>query len=74
MRQYVILYKRGGSDFTRLERFSHAALYDRPEVQDAINLMRDRPALEGAAIRLGDELYNITSFNQEAEAPRAFRF
>lgn len=75
MRQYVILYKRGaGKEFTRLNPNDHANLIDHEEVREAIELMRQRPFLEGACVRLGDELFNIVSFTQKAIAPNAFQF
>ena len=75
MRQYVILYKRGhGKDFTRLNPKDHANLIDHEEVRDAIELMRQRPFLEGACVRLNDELFNIMSLSQKAMDPNAFLF
>ncbi len=75
MRQYVILYKRGaGKEFARLNPSDHARLIDRDEIRETIELMRQRPFLEGACVRLGDELFNIMSFMQEAIAPNAFAF
>lgn len=75
MRQYVILYKRGeGKDFARLNSIDHVNLIDHDEIREVIELMRLRPSLEGACIRLDDELFNIISFTQEAIAPNAFQF
>ena len=75
MRQYVILYKRGaGKDSARLNLSDHAKLIDRDEIREAIELMRQRPFLEGTCVRLQDELFNIISFAQEAVAPDAFTF
>lgn len=75
MRQYVVLYKRGaGKEFTRLNALDHAALIDHAEVREAIDLMRRRPYLEAVCVRLGNELFNIVSFTQEAIAPNAFQF
>lgn len=75
MRQYVILYKRGaGKDFARLNPYDHANLIDHDEIREAVELMRQRPFLEGTCVRLQDELFNIISFAQEAVAPNAFAF
>ena len=75
MRQYVILYRRGaGKEFARLNPKDHANLVDHEEVREAIELMRQRPFLEGMCVRLNDELFNIMSFTQEAIAPNAFQF
>ena len=75
MRQYAILYKRGaGKGFARLNPADHAKLIDHDEVREAVELMRQRPFLEGACVRLDDELFNIVSFTQEAVAPNAFPF
>ena len=75
MRQYVILYKRGANkDFACLNPKDHANLVDHEEVREAVELMRQRPFVEGICVRLGDELFNIMSFTQEAIAPNAFQF
>ncbi len=75
MRQYLILYKRGaGSDFARLNPTDHAKLIDHEEIREAIELMRQRPFLEGTCVRLEDELFNIMSFTRETLAPNAFAF
>jgi len=75
MRQYVILYKRGvGKEFTHLNATDHAKLIDHEEIREVVELMRQRPFLEGTCVRLEDELFNIMSFVQEAVAPDAFIF
>ena len=75
MRQYVILYKRGANkDFARLNPKDHANFMDHEEVREAIELMRQWPFVEGICVRLGDELFNIMSFTQEAIAPNASQF
>ena len=75
MRQYAILYKRGtGREFARLNPNDHAKLIDHQELRDAIDVMHDRPFIEGVCVRLEDELFNIVSFDQEAIAPNAFTF
>lgn len=75
MRQYVILYKRGPArDFVKLKPHEHHALYSRDQVVEAIELMRQRPAVEGICVRVEDELFNVMGFDQPAEAPDAFRF
>lgn len=74
-RQFRILYKRTGSAaFSVLEPVAHRTLYERDQVKDAIWYLRDRPAAVGVAVRLGDELFNVIRFQQEALAPRAFTF
>ena len=75
MRQYIILYKRGqAKEFGRLKPIEHKGLYDRKEVREAIDKIREQPAFEAICVRLGDELFNIVSFEQEAAAPDAFEF
>ncbi len=75
MRQYKILYKRTGMpNFKSLEPGTTSNLADRPQVKAAIDLMRDNPCVEGMAVRLDDELFNIVAFEQPAEAPLAFKF
>jgi hypothetical protein len=72
MRQLRILYKRGQGQFRPLDEFVHSNLYGRKEIYDAAKLMRQRPWLEGAAVRLDDELFNLVTFDQEALAPHSF--
>jgi hypothetical protein len=75
MRQYAIFYKRGvGGEFGRLTPNENPKLIDHEEVRDAIEVMRQKPFIERACVRLVDELFDIVSFNQEALAPQAFVF
>lgn len=75
MRQYYILYKRALGQWNKLNSRDHAGLYDRHEVAQAIDYMAANPAVEGIALRLNDdEMFNIVSFVQDAEAPLAFPF
>ena len=59
MRHYVILYRRGTGRWGRMTPGIHQGLYDRPEIHAAIAFLRDHPAAEGVAMRLGDESFNI---------------
>ena len=74
MRQYAIFYKRGTGEFSRLNQTDHAKVIDHDEVRETVELMRQRPFLEAACVRLDDQLFNIVSFTQEAIAPNAFQF
>lgn len=75
MRQYYIFYKRlGSAQFSKLEPGSHASLYDRPEINAAVEHMRVTPCVTGMVIQYDGELFNIVSFEQPAEAPQAFKF
>lgn len=75
MRQYRIFYRRAPSkDFVRLEPLVHRNLYQRTTVLQVIDLMRHSPVIEGVALRIEDEQYNIMAFDQPAEAPDAFKF
>jgi hypothetical protein len=75
MRQYYIFYKRLGSPaFSKLEPGSHAKLYDRAEINAAIEHMRGTPCVTGMVIQYDGELFNIVAFEQEAHAPHAFKF
>lgn len=75
MRQYRILYRGSGSDkFVPLQPIVHRGIYDRPEIAKGVETIRSTPYIEGVAIRLGTEMFNIVSFDQEAEAPLAFTF
>ena len=74
-RQYRIYYKRAGSTkFATLEPHTSAPLYDKPEVTAATEVVRNNPAFEAICVRIGDELFNIITFAQEAIAPQAFVF
>lgn len=75
MRQYQILYKRLGQKTPgKLQPHTHAPLYDRPEVQAAIEHMRVNPHIDGIAMLLDGDRFNIMSFTQDAEAPDSFQF
>lgn len=75
MRQYKLFYKRLGAEkFTPLEPGAHKAIYDREEVNAAIALIKERSFLEGAVVRIADELFNVIAFTQDALAPNAFEF
>jgi len=73
-RQYRILYKRDAGPFTAMKPFVNTRLYDRPEVAVAIEYMRQNPHVEGMAMKLDTERFNIMSFEQDAEAPNSFTF
>lgn len=73
MRQLRILYKRGSAgQFRPLEEFVHHSLYGRKEVYAAADVMRAHDYIEGVALRLDDELFNLVTFEQEAIAPKSF--
>lgn len=76
IRQYRLFYKRGNSAKFGTLRPSpeYANLYDRPEINEAIEYMRTRPHVDGVAVLIGDERYNIDAFTQAAIAPNAFVF
>lgn len=75
IRQYKLFYKRfGAPNFSQLEPIVHSPLYDKPTVQAAIEHMRMNPYIEGMAIRVEREMFNIMAFEQEAEAPKSFKF
>jgi hypothetical protein len=77
MRQYRILFRRSGSapgTWATLRPHINAALYDKPAVNAAIEQMRTTPHIVGMAVQIEDEIFNIVSFNQDAEAAQAFKF
>jgi hypothetical protein len=77
MRQYRIMFRRSGSKpgvWATLRPFENSGLYDKPEVNAAIELIRTNPHFVGIAVQLGDEIYNIVAFDQAAEAPLSFKF
>lgn len=61
MRRYMIWYRRGRgvSGWGRLTPSVHQGLYDKPEITAAVAFLRDNPATEVVAIRLGDEMYKV---------------
>jgi len=73
MRRYVILYRRGTGDWGRLTPGVHQGLYDRPEINAAVAFLRDNPAAEGVAVRLGDETFNVM-VTVEPKAENTFAF
>jgi hypothetical protein len=74
MRQYQIIYHRLGGKAAKLEPHVHAGLYDRPEVQAAVEHLRVNPHIDGLAMLLDGNRFNIMVFDQEAEAPNSFQF
>ncbi len=59
MRHYVILYRRADAVWSRLIPHVQHNLYDRDEVNAAIAFMTENPCVEGVAIRIGDESFNV---------------
>jgi hypothetical protein len=74
MRQYFIFYKRDKGEFARLNPRDYRPLIDRPEINLAIDVMRDNPTIEGVCVRLGDELFNLTSTDRPELLADAFLF
>lgn len=73
MRQYYVLYKRGpGGTFAHLKPGRDNALYERAEVHTAVETLALHPFMEAIALRIEDEMYNIITFVQDAEAPNSF--
>lgn len=74
-RQYRLFYRNGSfGQFATLEPAIHRTIYDRPEVNKAIEIIRENPSIEGVAVRVGLDMFNIVAFEQEAIAPKAFTF
>jgi hypothetical protein len=73
MRRYVILYRRGTGLWGKLTPVVHLKLYDRVEVHQAFNYLRENNAAEGIALRLGDEAFNIC-VTLEPKTPDTFEF
>ena len=59
MRRFTVYYRRGRSHWRQLQPGVHDGLCNKPEVREAIRYMRDNPAVEGVAVRVGDELFNV---------------
>jgi hypothetical protein len=73
IRQYFVLYKREGSQsFSKLEPGVHLPLYNKPEIWNALRHMRSYPHIEGLAIRLGNEQYNIIATERETKLNETF--
>lgn len=75
MRQYQLFYKRLGVDkFAPLQPNVHAPLYGRKEVKAAVAHMRENPHVEGMAIRIETEQFNIIASDQDELVENAFTF
>jgi hypothetical protein len=59
MRRFIVYYRRGRNRWRQLQPGVHDDLCARPELQRAIRYMRDDPSVEGIAVRLGDDLFNL---------------
>ena len=59
MRRFIIYYRRGRNRWRQLQPGVHDDLCARPELQQAIRYMRDHLSVEGIAVRLGDDLFNL---------------
>ena len=59
MRRFIVYYRRGRNRWRQLQPGVHDDLCDRPEVQRAIRYLRDDSSVEGIAVRLGDDLFNL---------------
>jgi len=71
------MYRRSGSKpgvWATLRPGVNAQLYNKPEVNAAIEQIRTTPHITGIAIQLDDEVFNVIAFNQDAEAAQAFKF
>jgi hypothetical protein len=72
-KQYRVFYKRLNTpSFAALEPGVHAQLYDVPEVQGAVQILRDHPEVQAVVVRREDALFNVVSFEQDAMAPKSF--
>ncbi|MGH7194649.1 MAG: hypothetical protein ACREJM_14115 [Candidatus Saccharimonadales bacterium] len=74
MRQYQIIYQRLGGRPSKLQPHVHVTLYDRPEIHAAVRHMRVNAHIDGIALLLDGDRFNIMALTQEAEAPNAFQF
>lgn len=76
VRQYRILYKRfGAADFATLQPGVHAGIYDVPEVNQGLDVLRSGPAcIKAIVVQVEQDLFNIITFKQPAIAPNAFTF
>ena len=70
MRRFTIYFRRGRNRWRQLQPGVHDDLCARPEVQRAIRHLRDDPSIEGIAVRLGDDLFNLMA----AEASDCYEF
>ncbi len=73
-RQYTIHYRRGGNPWGQLEPNVHEGLYKRPEVAFGIAFMQANPFVEGLIVRLGDDLFMLTSLVEGNTNAKAFTF
>jgi len=74
-RQYVIFYRRGEqSRWGQLEPGVHQKLCERPELAFGIAFMQANPFVEALCIRLGDDLFMLTSLVEGNTNAKAFTF
>lgn len=58
--RYHILYRRGpGSEFTKLVPGEHLGVYDRPQVNQAIDFMFANDFIVGVCVLIDTDLFNI---------------
>jgi hypothetical protein len=74
VRQYLVLHCGPEDDqFKRLLPEDQSPLLAREEVQEALQLMRELPFLAATWLDLGENVVQLFTFDQEAEAPGAFK-
>jgi hypothetical protein len=68
--RYLILYRRGRNDWTRLEQFVHAKIYRIPEIDAAVQALLANPTFDGVSLRVGQEQFNV--IRDLSESPDSF--
>lgn len=72
--RYHILYRRGrGSEYVKLAPGEHVGVYDRPEVESAIQFMLANAFVVGIALQLGVEQFNVVRVPNGTASLTAFQ-
>lgn len=72
-RQFKLLYKRAKmAEFATLSPHAHVGIYSRPEVERAVNYLKENHTIAGIAIRVDDELFNLMVFDAPTFGPQSF--
>lgn len=74
MRQYRIITKTPESDPVMLEPVTHAALYNIPEVREAVSWIAEHDSVEMVGVRVRARFYSIVVSYEEELQEGHFKF
>jgi hypothetical protein len=66
MRRFIVYYRRDGDRWRQLRPGLDDKTCKRAAVQAAIRYMRNNPAVEGVAVRVRNELFNVMAAEPDA--------